>query len=93
MIAGGLLEEVENLIRAGLKEQVEKVNVMGYSELFKYLDGELSLDSSVNLIKQNTRRYAKRQITWFRGMDDIEYIDSVERAEEIMREFLRNRQN
>ncbi|HDL02978.1 MAG TPA: tRNA (adenosine(37)-N6)-dimethylallyltransferase MiaA, partial [candidate division Zixibacteria bacterium] len=78
---------------AGLKEQVEKVNVMGYSELFKYLDGELSLDSSVNLIKQNTRRYAKRQITWFRGMDDIEYIDSVERAEEIMREFLRNRQN
>jgi len=93
MIAGGLLEEVENLIRAGLKERVEKVNVMGYSELFKYLDGELSLDSSVNLIKQNTRRYAKRQITWFRGMDDIEYIDSVERAEEIMREFLRNRQN
>ena len=87
MIENGLLDEVENLIKAGLREKVEKVNVIGYNEMFKYFDTELSLDSAVNLIKQNSRRFAKRQITWFRGMADINYVDSAEEAIEILNEI------
>jgi len=93
MIENGLLDEVENIIESGRRENVEKVNVIGYAELFKYFDNELSLDSAVNLIKQNSRRFAKRQITWFRGMDDIEYMDNADLALDRMCEIMSERDN
>ena len=62
MMEAGLLEEVRSMLpfrdRLALK-------TVGYKELFEYFDGKTTLDEAVNLIKQNTRRYAKRQITWF----------------------------
>ncbi len=76
MIKSGLLEEVELLIKNGQKEAVQKVNVIGYNELFRYFDNEISLETAINLIKQNSRRYAKRQITWFTGMKKINFYDS-----------------
>lgn len=78
MISSGLLREAENLRKSGLKEKVEKINVIGYNELFRHLDGELSLEAAVNLTKQNSRRFAKRQISWFKGMEKIKYLDSAE---------------
>lgn len=77
MIKSGLLDEVEWLIKNGLKKAVEKVNVIGYNELFRYFDDEISLETAVNLIKQNSRRYAKRQITWFNGTKNISFYDSA----------------
>jgi len=66
MIQRGLLKEVQNLCQDGLKERVRKANVIGYNESLDYLDGKTTLSEAVSLIKQNTRRYAKRQISWFR---------------------------
>jgi len=76
MIEVGLQDEIENLTERGLKEAVEKVNVIGYNELYKYIDGEISRESAVNLIKQNSRRFAKRQVTWFKGMPYLAYFDA-----------------
>ncbi|MFH2035377.1 MAG: tRNA (adenosine(37)-N6)-dimethylallyltransferase MiaA [Candidatus Zixiibacteriota bacterium] len=76
MIESGLESEVRKLVTDGYRTAVETVNVIGYNEFFKYFDGELSFDSAVNLIKQNSRRYAKRQITWFRGMANLKIIDN-----------------
>jgi tRNA dimethylallyltransferase len=63
MIADGLVEECRSLIDfAGLNA----LNTVGYSETFEYLNGQISLQDAVELIKRNTRRYAKRQLTWWR---------------------------
>lgn len=67
MVDQGLLEEVRQLAAEGLAEAVRKANVIGYNELLDYFEGDCSLEEAVLMIKQNTRRYAKRQLTWFRG--------------------------
>jgi len=87
MIAGGLPDEIKMLIEAGLKEDVAGVNVIGYNELFRHIDGELSLDEAVSLIKINTRHFAKRQITWYRGMADMAYLDGPEAVAEYFLRF------
>lgn len=63
MMESGLLEEVKSLYPF---RKLTALKTVGYRELFAYLDGEISLDEAVDLIKRNTRRYAKRQITWFK---------------------------
>ncbi len=63
MMESGLLEEVKSLYQF---RKLTALKTVGYRELFAYLDGEISLDEAVDLIKRNTRRYAKRQITWFK---------------------------
>lgn len=63
MIREGLLDEVKSLIAF---RNTYALKTVGYSELFRFLDGEISLEEAIDLIKQNTRRYAKRQLTWFR---------------------------
>jgi tRNA dimethylallyltransferase len=80
MISDGLVDEVKGIYGDGLKEIVEGINVIGYAEMIKYIDGEIDINTAVNLIKQNSRRFAKRQITWFRGMDKIKYIESTEKT-------------
>jgi len=63
MMEAGLLDEVKGLYQFRDRPALKTV---GYSELFEYLDGKCSLDEAVELIKRNTRRYAKRQMTWWR---------------------------
>ncbi|MEZ4962106.1 MAG: tRNA (adenosine(37)-N6)-dimethylallyltransferase MiaA [Saprospiraceae bacterium] len=63
MMEAGLLEEAKNLFP---KKQLNALQTVGYQELFDFLDGKKSLPEAVELIKRNTRRYAKRQMTWFR---------------------------
>ncbi len=65
MMANGLVEETEKLL-AKHGRITNFVNTIGYQEILEYLDGQISLDEAVANIKQNTRRYAKRQLTWFR---------------------------
>lgn len=69
MMRHGLLEEVKNLYPL---KHLNALNTVGYKELFDHLDGKTSLNEAVELIKQNTRRYAKRQLTWFNNQGDFE---------------------
>jgi tRNA dimethylallyltransferase len=71
MMEKGLLEEAK-----GLEEfkDLTALNTVGYAELFKYFDGIWDLDFAVGEIKKNSRRYAKRQLTWYRKADDIHYL-------------------
>lgn len=71
MMEKGLLAEAEGLEKF---KHLTALNTVGYSELFKYFDGEWDLDFAVSEIKKNSRRYAKRQLTWYRKADDIHYL-------------------
>ncbi len=66
MMKAGLLEEVTNLYKK-YGENLEKINIIGYSEIIKYLKNEISLEEAIEKIKQNSRHYAKRQFTWFKN--------------------------
>ena len=72
MVESGLLEEAKSLYG---KKHLNALNTVGYKELFKYFDGEWTLNFSISEIKKNTRRFAKRQLTWFRKDPDIEWFD------------------
>ncbi|WP_144283049.1 tRNA (adenosine(37)-N6)-dimethylallyltransferase MiaA [Chryseobacterium echinoideorum] len=71
MIENGLMEEVKSLEKF---KNFTALKTVGYSELFKYFEGEWDLDFAVSEIKKNSRRYAKRQLTWYRKSDDIYYL-------------------
>ena len=76
MIASGLLAEVEGLLRAGFRESLSAQQAIGYKELLPVLANELPLADAVAQIKQATRRYAKRQGTWFRRDKRIQWLDA-----------------
>lgn len=73
MLAEGLLEETQKLLSKHGKIN-NFINTIGYQEILQYLDNKISLDEAVLQIKQNTRRYAKRQLTWFRRNKLINWI-------------------
>jgi tRNA dimethylallyltransferase len=88
MLASGLLEEAKAL-RAKLTPEMPAYRTIGYEELFQYLDGKISYDEAVRLIKKHTREYAKRQIIYFKREPDIHWIDVTGRApEEVLDEVL-----
>ena len=62
----GLIPEVENLVRMGCTRDNTSMQGIGYKEVLDYLEGKVTLDEAKEMIKQGTRRYAKRQMTWFR---------------------------
>lgn len=72
MIKDGLVDETKNLL---LKHGRIKnlVNTIGYQEIIQYLDGNISIENAIEQIKQNTRRYAKRQLTWFRRNPNLDF--------------------
>ena len=65
MIELGLIKEVKNLIDSGYSKSLNALNTVGYKEIIQFLNNEISLDRAIELIKRNTRHYAKRQMTWF----------------------------
>ena len=71
MMEDGLLEEVKSLIN---KRNTNALNTVGYKELFDYLDGRWSLDEAVERIKGNTRRYARKQLTWYKRDADMRWF-------------------
>lgn len=74
MLASGLVAEVERLIDEGYGADIERLRSLGYREMAAYLRGESTLDEAVELMKRNTRRYAKRQLTWFRGDPRVKWL-------------------
>ena len=75
MMEQGLLEEVKNLYPL---RNLKNLQTVGYTEIFEYLDGKYSLETAVEKIKQNTRRYAKRQLTWFRKDTEIQWLPAAD---------------
>ncbi|MDE6583550.1 MAG: tRNA (adenosine(37)-N6)-dimethylallyltransferase MiaA, partial [Clostridia bacterium] len=75
MLEEGLLEEVKTLKEMGLSEENQSMRAIGYKEVLKYLNGEYDYDEMVQILKQHSRNFAKRQLTFLRGMQNVNYID------------------
>jgi len=73
MIGMGLVEEVKNLLPY---KNLNALQTVGYTEIFDYLDGKFALKDAIELIKTNTRQYAKRQMTWFKKDKNINWVDA-----------------
>ena len=81
MIDLGLVEEVKELIDQNLEDS-QAMKAIGYKEFIPYFKGEQSLEQSIQLLKRNTRRYAKRQLTWFKNKMNVEWFDLTKAKEE-----------
>jgi len=90
MIKNGLVNEVKALRNLGLSKDNQCMQAIGYKEMWDYLDGDISLDEAVSLMKKNTRNYAKRQTTWFKNNGSKEWLASDKDA---LIKYLMNRFN
>ena len=77
MMKAGLLDEVKMLLAMGCKPGMTSMDGIGYKEIISYLDGNISLEDAVELIKKNSRNYAKRQLTWFRREKEVTWLDKT----------------
>lgn len=75
MIGEGLVEEVSRLLHRGIDPSATSMQGLGYKEIVGYLRGDCALDDAIALLKKNTRRFAKRQLTWFRADSRIKWIN------------------
>ena len=82
MIAAGLVQEAESLVPF---KHLNALQTVGYRELFDYFDEKISLPDAVNMIKQNTRHYAKRQLTWFKKDGEIDWLDLQKDSDPVSR--------
>jgi len=76
MWGNGLIEETSKLLSMGYSKYLNSMNTIGYKEAIRYLEGELNYDEGLELFKKNTRHFAKRQLTWFRKNEKIQWIDA-----------------
>ena len=86
MIRLGLVDEVRSLKSRGVTRKMTSMQGLGYKEIFSYLEGEISLERAIYLIKRDTRHFAKRQLTWFKRERDVIWLDKSELSEEEMLE-------
>ncbi len=97
MMAQGLTEEVRALRESGCRKDMVSMQGLGYKELLSYLEGEMSLEEAVYLIKRDTRHFAKRQLTWFRREKEVIWIEKnvfdhdSQKMLEFMQDFLREK--
>ena len=93
MIAAGLVEEVRGLIAAGCRLDAPPLEAIGYREIAAYLAGKLGLAEAIELAKRESRRLAKRQMTWFRREPEVAWLDpdgGIEEALKLLRDFFRS---
>lgn len=95
MIENGLLEEVKNLLKMGYKKDMISMQGIGYKEIIKYLEGEYTYEEALEIIKRDSRRYAKRQITWFKRYEDAKWFNldeynNVENLKEDIVNYIEN---
>ncbi len=93
MIEQGLIEEVRDLVNLGYSKDLISFKGLGYKEIIEYLEGRYDLNEAIRILKRNTRRYAKRQLTWFRRYESInwynvsDYPTGENLAEHIIEDF------
>ncbi|MDD6733635.1 MAG: tRNA (adenosine(37)-N6)-dimethylallyltransferase MiaA [Lachnospiraceae bacterium] len=78
MMENGLLDEVKELSQMGLNRTCQSMQGLGYKEILDYLDGKISLEEAVYIIKRDTRHFAKRQLTWFKREKEVIWIPKAE---------------
>jgi len=78
MIKQGLVGEAKHFVEF---RNLNALNTVGYKEIFSYLEGSITLEEAIDLIKRNTRKYARRQLTWFRRYNDIKWFDPADKDE------------
>ncbi len=90
MVEEGLVEETRALLARGYSPDLKPLQAIGYRHMVKALRGEWSLAEATEALKRDTRRYAKRQMTWFRGDPEYIWVEAGEqtRAFEMVRRFL-----
>lgn len=97
MLDAGLEDEIKGLMAMGLDSESISMKGIGYKEMIAYFNGEYDRDEAVELVKRSSRRYAKRQLTWFRRYDDMHWFDLSAGADagaeylrmvELIREFI-----
>ncbi|MDO5716692.1 MAG: tRNA (adenosine(37)-N6)-dimethylallyltransferase MiaA [Tissierellia bacterium] len=82
MIANGLVEEVKSLLESGTRKDAQSMQAIGYKEVIQYLDGNFTYTEMIDKLKQHSRNYAKRQLTWFRNDPSAIFIDVDHLSEE-----------
>ncbi len=81
MISHGLIEEIRQLVEQGYGDHIRRLKSLGYREMLDHVEGNKSLEEATDLMKKFTRRYAKRQITWFKGDTRVEWIpEAIEKT-------------
>ena len=75
MIEEGLVDEVQSILNRGYNKSLISLKGIGYKEIIMYLEGDITLDEAIDKIKQGSRNYAKRQLTWFRRDTRIKWIN------------------
>jgi tRNA dimethylallyltransferase len=90
MLENGFLSEVEGLLNRGYASGLASMKALGYRHLADFIEGRLSWDEAVRTLKRDTRRYAKRQMTWFNREKDVLWIDAdqTKSVNDVVREFL-----
>lgn len=78
MIEQGLVDEVKAPLERGVARGHISMQGLGYKEIAAYLQGEVSWEAAVEWLKRDTRRFAKRQLSWFRHMKDIQWVDMTD---------------
>ena len=95
MVERGFESEVRNLLQRGYSKNLNSLNSLGYKEMIAYINGKYNLSEAIQLIKQNTKRYAKRQMTWFKAQPNLIWIDlkrdnvdsPIKKIKEIIKNF------
>ena len=88
MIEAGLIDEVKALKKQEIPPDSPAMTGIGYRQIVSYLEGDIDLPEAVRLIKRDTRRYAKRQMTWFKGQEEIIWIRTAKEAQKLIESFL-----
>lgn len=93
MMEDGLLEEVKSLYEKGYSRELVSMQGIGYKEIISYLQGEYSLDEAIEILKRNTRHFAKRQITWFKREKEVIWVEKqrFQYDEELILQFIINK--
>lgn len=89
MIAKGLESEARNLLDKGFNRNLPSMSGIGYKQMTMYLNDEVKFNEAVRLIKRDTHRYARRQMTWFRRYKNILWVKNCNEAEPLIRDFLK----
>ena len=90
MIQAGLLDEVRGLLTAGYSQTLKSMQSIGYRHMVEFLEGHLDWEETVRTLKRDTRRYAKRQVTWFKADPDMMWVspEDIRQAEQAINRFL-----
>ena len=88
MIQTGLINETKHILEMGYSKDLQPLNAVGYREMIAVLSEEMDLDTAIEKIKIQTRRYAKRQLTWFRRWDFIQWLPADEKKIEELKEIM-----